>query len=302
MTRLSIAIGTYGVTQALHDGSVRADGIDLDFAQVAPITTAMRRMVRSLDFDVCEMAFTTYLCAKALGAPLIALPVFLTRNFHHWAAFRTVDGPVRTPKDLEGRVVAVNRGYTVTTGLWVRGILQHEYGVDLNRVTWMATDEEHVAAYRAPANVNYDGRGKTAAVLLLSGACAAAIGDVKSDSPKIQPLIADARAAGFAWYRKTGIYPVNHAVVIKTALLEQRPDIAVRLTQAFAAAKDAYVKRLDADDTPAGKNARALREVVGDPFPFGVAENRETVDAIVRFAVEQRVIPKAIPVEALFAS
>jgi 4,5-dihydroxyphthalate decarboxylase len=302
VTALSIAIGKYGITQALHDGSVRADGLDLDFAQVEPITAAMRRMVRGLDFDVCEMAFTTYLCAKALGAPLVALPVFLTRNFHHWAAFRTVDGAVRTPKDLEGHMVAVNRGYTVITGLWVRGILQHEHGVDLDRVTWMATDEEHVATYRAPANVYYDGRGKTAAELLLSDICAAAIGDVKSDSPRIEPLIADARAAGFAWYRKTGIYPINHGVVIKTALLEQRPDIALRLTQAFVAAKDAYLKRLDADDTPAGKNARALREVVDDPFPFGIAENRKALDAIVCFAVEQRVIPQAIPVEALFAS
>jgi 4,5-dihydroxyphthalate decarboxylase len=301
VTRLSIAIGRYGLTRALHDGSVRADGIDLDFAQVEPITAAMRRMVCGLDFDVCEMAFTTYLCAKALGAPLIALPVFLTRNFHHWAAFRTTDGPVTAPKDLEGRVVAVNRGYTVTTGLWVRGILQHEYGVDLDRVTWMATDEEHVATYRAPANVSYDGRGKTAAELLLSGACAAAIGDVRTDSPRIQPLVADARAAGFAWYRKTGIYPINHGVVIKAALLERMPDIAAQLTQAFTTAKDNYLKRLDADDTPAGKSARALRDIVGDPFPFGVAENRKALDAIVRFAVEQRVIPKAIPVEALFA-
>jgi len=299
--KLTIALGKYGVTQALHDGSARPDRIAFDFAQVEPITAAMRRMVRTLDFDVCEMAFTTYLCAKALGAPITALPVFVTRNFHQWAAFRTVDGPVKTPKDLEGRTVAVNRGYTVTTGLWVRGILQHEYGVDLDRVTWMATDEEHVATYRAPANVNYNGRGKTPADLLLSGACAAGIGDVKTDSPKIQPLIANAREAGFAWYRKTGIYPINHGVVIKTELLERRPDIAKRLTDAFVAARSAYLKRLDGDDSPAGKSARALREVVGDPFPFGIEPNRKALEAIVRFSVEQRVIPRSYKVEDLFA-
>lgn len=301
MKRLTIALAKYGVTQALHDGSVRPEGIDLDFAQVEPITAAMRRMVRTLDFDVCEMAFATYLCARALGAPIIALPVFVTRNFHHWAAFRTVDGPVTAPQDLEGRTVAVNRGYTVTTGVWVRGILQHEYGVRLDRVTWMATDEEHVAIYGAPANVSYEGRGKTAADLLLSGACAAAIGDVRSDSPRIQPLIPDARAAGFAWYRKTGIYPVNHGVVIKTALLKENPELADRLTMAFTAAKDAYTRRLDSDDTPAGRNARALREVVGDPFPYGVTANRKALEAIVRFAVEQHVIPPCHKVEGLFA-
>jgi 4,5-dihydroxyphthalate decarboxylase len=299
MKRLTIAVGKYGLTKALHDGSIRPDGIDLDFAQVEPITAAMRRMVRTLDFDICEMAFTTYLCAKALGAPIIALPVFVTRNFHHWAAFRTASGPVKAPKDLEGRTVAVNRGYTVTTGLWVRGILQDEYGVDLDRVTWMATDEEHVATYRAPANANYNGRGKTPADLMLSGTCAAAIGDVKSDSPDIQPLIPNAREASFAWYRKAGIYPINHGVVVKTALLKEMPDLAQRLTKAFTAAKAAY--RFADDETPAGKTARANAAVVGDPFPFGIGPNRKALEAIVRYAVEQRVMPTAFKIEDLFA-
>jgi 4,5-dihydroxyphthalate decarboxylase len=299
--RLTIAVGRYGLTQALHDGGIRPDGIDLDFAEVTPITAAMRRMVRTLDFDICEMAFTTYLCAKALGAPIVALPVFLTRKFHHGAAVCTADGPVRRPKDLEGRAVAVNRGYTVTTNLWVRGVLQHEYGVDLDRVTWVATDEEHVAAWRAPGNVDYGGRGKNPAELLRSGACAAAIGDVKSDSPDIQPLIEDAREAAFAWFRKTGIYPVNHGVVIKAALLDEVPEIAQRLTEAFTAAKGVYMKRIGTDETPEGKAVRALADVVSDPFPFGIAPNRKALEAVVRFAVEQRVMPKTIAVEDLFA-
>lgn len=303
MRRLSIAIGKYGLTQALHEGTVRPDGIALDFAQVEPITAAMRRMVRGLEFDVCEMAFTTYLCAKAVGAPIVALPVFLTRNFHHWAAFRRNGGAVRTPKDLEGRTVAVNRGYTVTTGLWMRGILQHEYGVDLDRVIWAATDEEHVATYQVPSNVHYRWRGKTATELLLSATCDAAIGDVRSDSPQVQPLIPDARAAGYAWFRKTGIYPINHGVVIKTALLDEMPDLAERLTAAFAAAKTVYMKRFESggDDSPAAKSARALAEVVGDPFPLGIASNRKVLEAIVQFAVEQRVIPSPFKIDALFA-
>lgn len=300
MRRLNIAVGKYGVTQALHDGTVKPDGVALDFAQVSPITAAMRRMVRTLDFDVCEMALTTYLCAKALGAPIVALPVFVTRKFHHWAAFRTASGPVQRPKDIEGRAVAVNRGYTVTTGLWVRGVLQHEYGVDLDRVTWVATDEEHVAAWRAPQNVDYGGRGKNAAELLQSGTCAAAIGDVKSDSPDVRPLIDDARGASAAWFHKTGIYPINHGVVMKTALLDEIPSIAQRLTDAFTAAKGVYMKRLGTGDTPEGKAARALSEIVGDPFPFGIAPNRKALDALVRFSVEQRVMAKAIAVEDLF--
>src|SRR5215469_1162257 len=132
---LTIAIGNHGLTKALKDGSVRTDNPQLDYIQVDPITAAMRRMVRALEFDICEMAFTTYLCAKAQGKPITAIPVFLTRNFHHWAIFYNVKSGIKTPKDLEGRLVATNRGYTVTTGLWARGILETEYGVDLRKIT-----------------------------------------------------------------------------------------------------------------------------------------------------------------------
>lgn len=298
---LTVAIGKYGLTQALHDGTARPEGVDLQFAQVEPITAAMRRMVRGLDFDVCEMAFTTYLCAKALGHPIIALPVFLTRNFHHWAAFHNIKAGIKAPKDLEGRTVAVNRGYTVTTGLWVRGILQSEYGVDLERVNWAPTDEEHVAEYRAPGNVNDRWRGKPMAELL-AGACDAAIGDVRVDSEAIKPLIPDARAAGFAWFRKTGIYPINHGVVIKTTALDAAPWIAEALFAAFAASKAAYLSRLKAggDTSPADAAARELGAVVGDPFPFGVEANRKALEAMVQFAFEQRVTPKRLRVDKLF--
>lgn len=299
---LTIAIGKYGLTQALHDGSVRAAGLDLSFAPVEPITAAMRRMVRGLEFDVCEMAFATYLCAKALGQPITALPVFLTRNFHHWAAFHRVDAGIKTPKDLEGRTVAVNRGYTVTTGLWVRGILQSEYGVDLDRITWAPTDEEHVAEYRAPGNVDYRWRGKSMAELL-SGPCDAAIGDVRAGSAAVKPLIPDARTAGFAYFRRTGIYPINHGVVIKTAVLDDAPWIAEALFVAFNKSKDAYLARLEqgGEASPADKAALELGAVVGDPFPFGADPNRKALEAMVRFAVEQRVIPAKIEVEDLFA-
>src|SRR5579883_1629142 len=155
MPPLTIAIGSYGLTRALKEKRVPAEKLTLDFVEIAPITKAMRRMVRSLDLDISEMAFTTYLCAKALGKPITALPVFLTRNFHHWAAFHHRRAGIRSPRDLEGRRVVVNRGYTVTTGLWLRGILKSEYGVDLDKIIWMPTDEEHVAEYQAPANVDY---------------------------------------------------------------------------------------------------------------------------------------------------
>src|ERR1700680_304441 len=189
---LTIAIGNYGLTKPLNDGSIRSTELNLEYIQVDPITAAMRRMVRGLEFDICEMAFTTYLCARAYAKPITAIPVFLTRNFHHWAVFYNVNSGIKGPKDLEGRTVGVNRGYTVTTGLWARGILHSEYGVDLNKITWAATDDEHVAEYQAPPNVDYANRGKPIVELLLSGKIDAAVGDIRTDSPEIRPLIPDA--------------------------------------------------------------------------------------------------------------
>ncbi|HZR68499.1 MAG TPA: ABC transporter substrate-binding protein [Burkholderiales bacterium] len=300
---LKTAIGNYGITRALKDGGVRG-GPPLSQIEVSPITAAMRRMVRTLEFDVCEMAFTTYLCAVALGKPILAIPVFVTRNFHHWALFKNAKAGIESPKDLEGRVVGVNRGYTVTTGLWARGMLRDEYGVDLERITWAPTDDEHVAEYKAPANVDYSFRGRPLPDLLASGEIGAAIGDIRSDSPDIKPLVPDARNAGFEYYRRTGVYPINHGIVVRTDLLRANPGLARELFEAFKASKSAYLARLreGRDLSPADQNALDLGRVVGgDPFPFGVRANRPALETMVRFAVEQHVIPKPIPVEDLFS-
>jgi 4,5-dihydroxyphthalate decarboxylase len=304
MRPLTIALATSGLTKPLKQGRVATAGAKLDFVPVEQIVPLMRRMVRGLDFDICEMAFTTYLCAKAAGKPITAIPVFVTRNFHHWAAFHGVKAGIKAPKDLEGRIVAVNRGYTVTTGLWVRGILQSEYGLDLGKVTWAPTDDEHVQEYRAPGNVTYKFRGRPVAELLLSGEAAAAVGDVRTDSADIKPLIVDARNAGVAWFRKTGIYPINHTLVVRDELLDAEPGLVQELVAAFTAAKVNYLAQLDAgrDLSPADEAVIALRRVVGDPYPFGIEPNRKALEAIVRFAVEQQVIPATISVDELFAA
>ncbi len=301
--RLRIANATYGVNRALKEGAIKTP-LDLEFVEVGAITTnGMRPMVRELAFDICEMAFTTYLCARAAGKPITAIPVFVTRNFHHWAAFVHAQSGIKSPKDLEGRRVGVNRGYTVTTGLWIRGVMQHEYGVDLDKITWCPTDEEHVAEFKAPPNVDHRYVGRSAAELLKSGELAAAIGDIRVDSPDVRPLIPNAREAGFAYYRKTGIYPVNHGIVVKNAVLERAPEVAVELFKAYAAAKEIYRARLAARQNldKADETALALAEVVGDPFPFGIAQNRKALETIVAFAVEQHLLPQRWTPEELFA-
>jgi 4,5-dihydroxyphthalate decarboxylase len=302
---LTIATGNNGVTRALKDGSVSTGRLKLEHIAVESAVAGMRRMVRDLEFDICEMAFTTYLCAKAYGRPITAIPVFVTRNFHHWANFYNVHSGIKEPKDLEGRVVAVNRGYTVTTGTWARGILESEYGVDHRKIIWAPTNDEHVPEFRAPSNVDYRFRGKTMAELFATNAVDAAVGDIKINAPEIQPLIPDAREAGFAYFRKTGIYPINHTIVISNSAMEREPGLAEEVFNAFRAAKLAYLDRLrgGVELTPADQAAVDLSRVVGDdPFPFGVEANRKPIETLVRFAVDQHIIPERYTPEELFAA
>jgi 4,5-dihydroxyphthalate decarboxylase len=303
MRKLSIALGTYGLTKPLKGGQVPPGRLPLDYVPIDQIVPAMRRMCRGLEYDICEMAFTTFVCARAYNKPFTAIPVFVTRNFHHWAIFYNEKSGIRRPKDLEGRKVGVNRGYTVTTGLWARGILQSEYGVDLNKITWIPTDDEHVAEFAGPPNVDYRFKGRPMRDLLLSGEVDAALGEVGVDAPEIKPLIPDARNASFDYFRRTGIYPINHGVVVKDSLLKEMPWIAGELTRAFEAAKAIYLKDLQGSagvsswDKAAADNAA----VVGDPLPFGIEPNRKALEAITEFAVDQKMVPRRFSVEELFA-
>ena len=224
MQPLTFALGNYGLTKPIKQAGTDFGRLKLKFVEVEQIVPMMRRMCRGLEFDICEMAFTTYVCARAAGLPFTAIPLFVTRNFHHWAIFYNEKSGIRKPKDLEGRKVGVNRGYTVTTGLWARGILQSEYGVDLNKVTWVPTDDEHVLGFQYPPNVDNSCRGTPMKELLLSGTVDAALGEVGVEAPEIKPLIPDAQNAAFDYFRRTGIYPINHGVVgvVSSPALQRR--------------------------------------------------------------------------------
>ena len=302
MQPLTIALGNYGLTRPIKEAGVNVGRLNLRFVDVEQIVPMMRRMCRGLEFDICEMAFTTYLCARAAGLPFTAIPVFVTRNFHHWAIFYNEKSGIRTPKDLEGRKVGVNRGYTVTTGLWARGILQSEYGVDLNKITWIPTDDEHVLEFKAPSNVDYGFRGKPMKELLLSGVVDAALGEVGVEAPEIKPLIPDARNAAFDYFRRTGIYPINHGLVIKESVLKESPWVAGELFRAFDAAKAEYLKNLKGNEMSSWDKAATVNAaVVGDPFPFGIENNRKALEAVTQFAVDQKMVPRKFAVEELFA-
>jgi 4,5-dihydroxyphthalate decarboxylase len=307
MTKINLrtVTRTQGNNQALKDASIAPRRFAFEFEEVPVLVHAFRRMVRELEFDVCEMAFTTYLCAKAQGKPFTALPIFLVRGFHHGAVVRNIKSGVREPQDLEGREVGVNRGYTVTTGVWARSILQDEYGVDLSRVTWVLSGDEHVAEYRPPANVVPMERGNDLAQLVATGELAAGIG-LTVEHPDVTPLIPDAREAGFRALRSSGLYPINHLVVVRDELLDAHPDLAADIFKAFAEAKNRYVERLrkDAteDPTPTGLMYRRVMDITdADPLPYGIGPNRPMIEQLIRHAVDQKILERPIAVEDLFA-
>jgi 4,5-dihydroxyphthalate decarboxylase len=303
MTTLKTAIAPYPHTKALKDGRVTAEGLHFDHVEVSPIVGAFRRMVRTLEFDVSEMAITTYLTAKAHGKAFTALPVFIMRQFHHAPIVYNVKAGVTSPKDLEGKKVGV-RAYTVTTGVWVRGILRSEYGVDLDKITWVVVDEEHVQEYRKPANVEERPQANLGE-MVARGDLAAAIGAGRVDSPDVKPLFPNADELEAAWYRNTGIYPINHTVVVKDSLLQVDPTLAPRLFAAFKDAKGALLRQLAAGGELTGE-AQILaqrRKIVGDdPLPYGLAKNRPALEAVIRFALDQKILPRTLAPEAMFPS
>lgn len=302
--QLKTVTRTQGNNQALKDGSVKPAGFEFAFEEVPVLIDAFRRMVRGLEFDVCEMALTTYVCARAHGKRFTALPIFLVRAFHHGAIVVNTDAGITHPKDLEGRRIGVNRGYTVTTGLWARSVLQHQYGVDLQKITWVLSGDEHVAEYRPPANVVPIPAGRKMSEMVIAGELAGAIG-VEIDAPNVRPLIADAAQAGLDALRDHGHYPINHLVVVKDEVLQAHPEFGPAIFEAFAESKRRYVEQLRAGaiarPSAVDEVHRRVMAITGsDPLPYGIAPNRRMLEQAVSSAREQGIIERAVALEDLF--
>ncbi|HWC28514.1 MAG TPA: ABC transporter substrate-binding protein [Dehalococcoidia bacterium] len=295
---MKTAIGTYGHTKALKDGKIAPAGNSLEFEDVSPIIAAFRRMCRGLEFDVCEMAITTYLCAKANNLPFTAIPVFLVRAFHNGAVQINPSAGVSSPKDLEGKKVGV-RAWTVTTGVWAKDILQNEYGVDLEKVNWVVADEEHVQQYKTPANVTFQS-GANLGEMLASGELAAGIGIPKVESDNVKPLVENPGAAQAEWYKKTGVYPINHTLVVKDDLLAANPNLGKELYDAFKQARDQYVAGLASSTDEADAGMKRTASLVGDPLPYGIEANRKAMEAIIAAATSQHILTGNTAVEDVF--
>ena len=316
--RLKIAIAAYPHTAAIRSGRLPIAGVDAEFVDVVPQIAAYRRMVRNIEFDVCELAPTTYIIARANGAPFVALPIFVSRMFHHSGFLVRPDAGIRTPKDLEGKKVGV-RAYSVTTGVWTRGILTDDYGLDSSKVTWVVDDVEHVRELKLPPNVIHAPAGTSLVEMMAKGEIAAGFSGNAGlgragaptagwDARKIPPadypeLFPDAAVLEAQWYEQTGIYPMHGTIVVKESVLAAHPWVARSLLDAFSAAKAEWLVGLRSGMAQAAtdKKYRGLIPVVGDdPLPFGITRNLPTIKALESYAFKQGLIPRRLPVEQMF--
>jgi 4,5-dihydroxyphthalate decarboxylase len=222
---------------------------------VEPQIAAYRRMVRDVEFDVCDIAPTTYMIAREHGAPFKALPIFVSRNFHHSGFVYRPDAGITKPKDLEGKHAGV-RAYSVTTGVWGRGILQNEYDIDISKITWWVDDEEHVTTLKLPPYVKHVPEGKSLVSMMAAGELQAgftgnaglgrtgapkegwAAGAAKPAETNYVEFFKDSRKIETEWYRRTGIYPFHGTIVVKDSVLKEHPWVAKSLFKAFIAAKE----------------------------------------------------------------
>jgi 4,5-dihydroxyphthalate decarboxylase len=278
-------LGNYPNMAALKKKELKSDLVDFDFVDVKVANQMFKPLVRDAKYDVGELAIVTYLQAKAYGKPYVLLPaVVVGRGQHHTIAYNPERGELK-PTDLEGKRVGV-RAYTVTTGVWVRGILREQYGIDETKVRWVTFEDPHLAEFHDPPFAERAAPGKTLPQMLLDGELDAGIVGDHLPDPRLKHLIPDAEEAAKTWAQNHGGVPINHLVVMRASIAHARPDVAKEVFRLLHESK--LAAKLPDTDT-------AL-----DALRFGVERNRRALDAILDFSFRQGMIPRRFSVDELF--
>jgi 4,5-dihydroxyphthalate decarboxylase len=282
-TKLFTLLGDYPVTLPIKQGQVPSDLVEFEFADIKVANTGFKPLVRDAKFDLGELAIVTYLQAKAYNKPYVLIPALVVaRAQHHTIAYNSERGELK-PAHLAGKRVGV-RAYSVTTGVWVRGMLQQQFGVDLDKVHWVTFEDPHVAEYSDPSFVERAPAGKNLVQMLLDGEIDAAVVGDKLPDPRLKTLIPDVEAVSRAWADKHGV-PINHMLVIRSELSRTRPDLVREVFRIFKESRDIAIRG-------GNKNAAQLN--------YGVEANRPSLEAIINFVYDQKLIPRRYSVEELF--
>jgi 4,5-dihydroxyphthalate decarboxylase len=315
---MTFACGLYDRMLPLLTGEIKPDGIDLNFLVMDDPREIFDRMGNRQEFDASEMSSSEYVSRYAANnLPFVALPVFASRVFRH--GFITINSKhVKSAKDLNGKRIGVPV-YTQTAAVFIRGLMQHDLGIDLSGIEWIHGAVDEPGAYGNPAavpllkpvNLKPNKSGKSLNDLLEAGEIQAIIGShlprALKTNPDVVRLFPDYRTAEKDYFRRTKIFPIMHLVVIRKDIYDRHPFVATSLYNAFCAAKDHALKKLRYPSTlrfmlpwlPA--DVEEIDEVFGgDCWPYGVEPNRPTLEALVTYMSDQGLIPAPIPVEKLF--
>jgi 4,5-dihydroxyphthalate decarboxylase len=308
---ISLAIGGYDHVRELLDGRIVPNGIDLLPLEL-PIEEITFRFTRFAEWDASELSFgkTVGLLAQE-PPPIVAIPVFPSRAFRHSAIYVREGSGIAAPKDLEGRRVGVPE-WAQTAGIYVRGLLQHEYGVDLGRIDWVQAGVrepgrmEKIALHLPPGIKLTPARDKSLSGMLASGEIDAAVSAREPANAK--RLFEDYQGLELAYWKKTRIFPIMHVVVLRRDTYERNRWVAMNLMQAFEAAKRRSLARaveVSVSHLPlpwVADNALRWRDLAGEDFwPYGVEANRATLDAYLQYAFEQGICRRRLAIEELFA-
>lgn len=282
---LNACFGSYPHTRALKEGDVKSDRVKLQFTEINPVNRAFMPMAREQKFDLSEMAIVTYLQAKAYGKPLVLMPATMMGRFQHGTMLYNSERGTLRPEQLVGRTVGV-RAFSQTTGVWIRGILWKDYGLDLGSVKWVTFEDAHVAEYHDPPGVVRAGPGKDITKMLLEGELDAAIfGGVMPNEPQLKSVIPDPDTAAKEWYKKNCIVPVNHMVVLKESLAKSDP----------GAVREVYRMLLDSKKAAGLPKPGAI-----DTIPFGFDAVKPALELMSSYAFEMKLIPRRYSVDELF--
>jgi 4,5-dihydroxyphthalate decarboxylase len=282
--KLRTLLGDHPSTRPLKEGAIGSSRVAFEFADVKVPNRAFKQVVRENAFDLAELAIITYLQAKALGKPLVLLPATLVaRHQHAFLVYNPARGSL-TPSDLAGHRVGI-RSYSVTTATWIRGILAHDHGVDLDRVHWVTFEDAHVAEYHEPPSVERAPSGKDPVEMLRAGELDAVVVGARlpADSP-LQPLIPDPDEAARDWCRRNGAVPINHLAVVTQSLARSDPDIVREVYRLLREARQRVPAAADGIDL----------------LPFGVAALRPSLAIAIEYAFEQGLIGRRLEVDELF--
>ena len=283
--RLKTLLGDHPTTLPLKQGKVTSTKVALDIADVPQAYLGFKRVVRDLEFDVAELAIVTYLMAKAHGKPYTLLPVVVLSRFQHpFIVYNSERGELK-PGDLKGKRVGI-RSYSVTTTMWLRGVLMNDHGLDINSVKWVTTEEAHVAEFKDPPTVQRAPAGRDLLSMLMEGELdAMVLADKTLKDPRLKRLIPDPDKAAKEWHARNRAIQINHMVVVKDPVLKSNPD-AVR--EVYRLLKES--KRAAPPPEPG-----AL-----DMTPIGLEANRRNLEIAIEYVYQQRLIPKRYKVEELF--